>query len=68
MNYNQAKKIGNKDEVILKKSFNGTESVLTICGEPTKVKDPVKGNSVLLFSLFTSNGGLIKDVPHTYLK
>lgn len=66
MIYNQATKLNNNDEVILKKFFNGTEEVLSVCGTPKEVQE--NGKIVLIFDLLSANGELLKDVPHIYIK
>lgn len=62
MKKNLAKKLHNRDEVILKKSFDGKERILSLCGNPKVLQN------FIFVDLFESNGSVLRDVPHKFLK
>lgn len=62
MKKEEAKKLHHKDEVVLKKTFDGYERTLQVCGEPK-----INGKFILI-DLLDTNGSLVKEVSHKFLK
>lgn len=62
MKKQEAKQLKNRDEVILKKTFDGSERVLKICGD---IKEQ---SGEIIVDLFDDNGCLVLNVSHKYLK
>lgn len=65
MKISEAKKLHNKDEVKVKKSFNGQEFYAHVCGSGQEIKE--NGKTFLVFDLFISGGGILKNISHKFL-
>lgn len=72
MNLEQASKLHNRDEVVLKSNFDGVKRICSICGEGRVLIQ--NGKKFIIFDLFEldqnglAKGSLIKNVSHIYLK